>query len=271
MPGGHPCICTDLHGRPDASRGVVARAVRDRCDVFRGRAPVTTPDTRHNSMRDATLTATAVRERGLLNHAGMDARRRRARPFARARSAQGFSLIELLIVVAIIGVLAAIAIGVTPGIVNTTKGQAWRRSRCPRRSEARPRDGDQPPPQHRDRVHVAKGARASSGLEQIRRAARASRRSRPMFLEGRVEYQPFAAFPTRRTCSATPRPVRSAAAPGPVMFTSPKACSRTATATRSTRRSASGFPARSRPRTPSRSSAPPRPSAVSLGRLPVGQ
>jgi len=39
-PGGPPCTCTVLHGLPDASRGVVARAVRDRCDVFRGRAPV---------------------------------------------------------------------------------------------------------------------------------------------------------------------------------------------------------------------------------------
>jgi prepilin-type N-terminal cleavage/methylation domain-containing protein len=75
-------------------------------------------------MRGATLAATAVRERGLLNQPGMEGRRRRARPFARARSAHGFSLIELLVVIAMIGVLAAIAIGVTPSIVNTAKGQS---------------------------------------------------------------------------------------------------------------------------------------------------
>ena len=75
-------------------------------------------------MRGATLTATAVQERGLLNQAGMDVRRRRARLFARARSAQGFSLIELLVVIAMIGVLAAIAIGVTPGMINSAKGQS---------------------------------------------------------------------------------------------------------------------------------------------------
>jgi prepilin-type N-terminal cleavage/methylation domain-containing protein len=75
-------------------------------------------------MREATLTATAVRERGLLDQAGMEARRRRARPFARARSAQGFSLIELLIVVAMIGVLAAIGLGVTSDMVKTAKGQS---------------------------------------------------------------------------------------------------------------------------------------------------
>jgi prepilin-type N-terminal cleavage/methylation domain-containing protein len=43
---------------------------------------------------------------------------------ARVRTAQGFSLIELLMVVAIIGVLAAVAIGITPGIIQTAKGQA---------------------------------------------------------------------------------------------------------------------------------------------------
>jgi prepilin-type N-terminal cleavage/methylation domain-containing protein len=42
----------------------------------------------------------------------------------RARSAPGFSLIELLMVVAIVGVLAAIAIGVTPAALRTTKGAA---------------------------------------------------------------------------------------------------------------------------------------------------
>jgi prepilin-type N-terminal cleavage/methylation domain-containing protein len=75
-------------------------------------------------MRDATLAATAVRERGLLNQAGMEASPRRARLFARARSARGFSLVEMLMVVAILGILGGIAIGVTPGIINTAKGQS---------------------------------------------------------------------------------------------------------------------------------------------------
>lgn len=42
----------------------------------------------------------------------------------RVRTAQGFSLIELLMVIAIVGVLAAVAIGVTPGIIQTAKGQS---------------------------------------------------------------------------------------------------------------------------------------------------
>ena len=75
-------------------------------------------------MRDATLTATAVRERGLLNHGGMEVRRRRASAFARARSAQGFSLIELLMVVAIIAIMGGIAMGVTNNVVRTAKGKS---------------------------------------------------------------------------------------------------------------------------------------------------
>jgi prepilin-type N-terminal cleavage/methylation domain-containing protein len=40
------------------------------------------------------------------------------------RSERGFSLLELLLVVAIIGVLAGVAIGITPGIINVAKGEA---------------------------------------------------------------------------------------------------------------------------------------------------
>jgi prepilin-type N-terminal cleavage/methylation domain-containing protein len=119
-----PCICTDLHGRPVGSRGVVAHAVRDRCDVFRGHAPVTTPDTRYNSPDDTTLADPSVRERGLLNQVTMDARRFRVRPLARARSAHGFSLIEMLMVVAILAVMSGVAIGVSQTMVRNAKGQA---------------------------------------------------------------------------------------------------------------------------------------------------
>jgi len=62
-------------------------------------------------------------ERGLLKQPAMT-RWFHVRLSARARHAQGFSLIELLIVVAIIGVLASVAIGITPSIIQTAKGQA---------------------------------------------------------------------------------------------------------------------------------------------------
>jgi len=54
----------------------------------------------------------------------MEALRRHTRPFARVRSTRGFSLVELLMVVAILAILAAVAIGVTPGVIQTAKGQS---------------------------------------------------------------------------------------------------------------------------------------------------
>jgi prepilin-type N-terminal cleavage/methylation domain-containing protein len=65
----------------------------------------------------------AVRQRGSRAHVAMTVHRI-GRSFARTRPTKGFSLLELLMVVAILGILASIAIGVTPGIIRTAKGQA---------------------------------------------------------------------------------------------------------------------------------------------------
>ncbi len=124
MVGLVPCLCTDLHTGLNASRGVVAHAVRDRCDGLRGPELVTTPDTRHNSQSEPILAVTPAAERGLLNPIGMEAGRRRERPSARVRTAQGFSLIELLMVVSIIAILGGIAMGVTNEAVRSAKGKS---------------------------------------------------------------------------------------------------------------------------------------------------
>lgn len=42
---------------------------------------------------------------------------------ATARSARGFTLLEILVVVALVGILAGVAIGITPGIVRLAKGE----------------------------------------------------------------------------------------------------------------------------------------------------
>ena len=164
-------------------------------------------------MREATLTATAVRERGLLDQAGMDARRRRARPFARARSARGFSLIELIVVVAIMGVLASIAIGVTPGIINTAKGQggasqvsaALRRAREMAISRRR-------------NVRVTFQGTNQVVLEQINVPAGITPIETIIF-EGRVEYNRFAVVPDTPDLFGNTTPVEIGGAL-PVMFTS---------------------------------------------------
>ena len=165
-------------------------------------------------MRGATLTATAVRERGLLNQAGMDAHRRRARPFARVRSAQGFSLVELLIVVALIGVLASIAIGVTPGIITSTKGQggasqvsaALRRARETAISRRR-------------NVRVTFQGTNQVVLEQINVPGPGTTPLETITLEGRVEYTRFGAIGDTPELFGNTAAVQLGGAL-PVMFTS---------------------------------------------------
>jgi prepilin-type N-terminal cleavage/methylation domain-containing protein len=66
------------------------------------------------------LLAPVPAERGLLNQDPMD----RSRLRTRLRTAQGFSLIELLMVVAIIGILAAVALGITSSSIRAAKGAA---------------------------------------------------------------------------------------------------------------------------------------------------
>ena len=86
-----------------------------------GRAVVTTSGARDNSSGRSLLPERPSRERALLRRVAMDnawvERRRR-----RARRDGGFSLLEVLI--ALVGILAAVAIGITPEIVRSTKGQA---------------------------------------------------------------------------------------------------------------------------------------------------
>lgn len=84
---------------------------------------MTTTGTQHNSSGLSSLPQPIRRERGLLERLGMTSHRR-AGPTARLRASDGFSLLEMLLVIALIGILAAVAIGVTPEIIRTTKGQA---------------------------------------------------------------------------------------------------------------------------------------------------
>ena len=172
-------------------------------------------------MRDATLAATAVRERGLLNQAGMEASRRRARPFARVRSAQGFSLIELLVVIAMIGILAAIGIGVTGNMVTTSKGQ----SGASQVSAALRRAREMAISRRRN-VRITFQGTNQVVLDQINVIPAPPLPAPPAFtpietitLEGRIQYNAFA-VPDTPERFGNAAPVQIGGAAGSPMFTS---------------------------------------------------
>jgi prepilin-type N-terminal cleavage/methylation domain-containing protein len=149
----------------------------------------------------------------------MEVRRHRARRFARARSAQGFSLIELIMVVAILAVLGGVAIGVTPSIIRVAKGQSGAQELTAFLKRHR-----ELAISRRRNIEIA-----FTAPNQVRSTQRAvpdppnplgpSTVLETTFLEGGVEYRTFAGVPD------TPDAFGNAAAivlggAGPFMFTS---------------------------------------------------
>jgi prepilin-type N-terminal cleavage/methylation domain-containing protein len=84
--------------------------------VFESGSVVTTSDTSHKYRPPHRLADRTVAECGLLQH--------RAVGTHRFSDARGFSVLELLMVVAIVGILAAVAVGITPDVVRAAKGES---------------------------------------------------------------------------------------------------------------------------------------------------
>jgi prepilin-type N-terminal cleavage/methylation domain-containing protein len=140
-------------------------------------------------MGETGLAAPAVRERGLLDHAGMATFMRRLR--SRRQSAHGFSLVELLLVVALIAVLSGIAVGITPGVIRSAKGSsgASQVSSVLRRAREMAIS-------RRRNIRVTFQGVNQVVLEQINVPGPGTTALQTIRLEGRVEYARFAILDT---------------------------------------------------------------------------